>query len=88
MDPLVLGYTQRHLPATPEDGYNPLMTRLIIWIIVGLLALSFFGISLRGLVDSPTNQDNVSFLTQMLNAGWDMISTWVEDLWDSIRNLW
>ncbi|MEK9160659.1 MAG: hypothetical protein AAB440_01305 [Patescibacteria group bacterium] len=64
------------------------MTRLIIWIIVGLLALSFFGISLRGLVDSPTNQDNVSFLTQMLNAGWDMISTWVEDLWDSIRNLW
>ncbi|MBY0110437.1 hypothetical protein K2Y00_00295 [Patescibacteria group bacterium] len=64
------------------------MTRLIIWIIVGLLALSFFGISLRGLVDSPTNQDNVSFLTQMLNAGWDIISAWAEDLWDSIRNLW
>ena len=64
------------------------MTRLIIWIVIGLLALSFFGISLRGLVDSPTNQDNVSFLTQLVRSGWEIISTWFEGLWDSIRNLW
>lgn len=52
------------------------MARLIVWIIVGLLALSFFGISLRALVDNPTNQDNWQFLLAMLRDGWDYIETW------------
>ena len=64
------------------------MVRLIIWIVVGLLALSFFGISLQGLVDNPTNQENVSFLSQMVRAGWDMIVEAFMDLWQSIKNLW
>lgn len=54
---------------------------------MGLLALSFFGISLRGLVDNPTNQDNVDFLSQMLRSGWSMIEVWVMDLWDALKDL-
>ncbi len=62
------------------------MVRLAIWIVIGLLALSFFGISLQNLVDSPTNQDNVSFLTTLVRAGWEMIVGWLTDLWNSLRS--
>lgn len=53
------------------------MVRLIIWIVVGLLALSFFGVSLRSLIDSPTNQENVSFLSQLLHQGWATFTAWL-----------
>ncbi len=59
------------------------MVHLIIWVVIGLLALSFFGISLRALVDNPTNQDNVSFLMIMLNAGWGYIEAW----WNSFISI-
>ena len=59
------------------------LIKLIVWIIVGLLALSFFGISLRALVDTPTNQDNVEFLITTLQMGWDYIVSW----WQSFSSV-
>ncbi len=59
------------------------MVHLIIWVIIGLLALSFFGISLRSLVESPASQDNFSYLFMLLEQGWDYIVAW----FGSIRNL-
>lgn len=56
------------------------MIRLIVWIFVGLLALSFFGISLRSLAGSPTNQDNLAFLLSVLQDGWGYITAWFADL--------
>lgn len=53
------------------------MVKLIVWIAIGLLALSFFGISLKSLIDSPTNQENVSFLTQLLQQGWNTMAAWL-----------
>ena len=66
------------LPGLLERAILVLMDliKLIVWIIVGLLALSFFGISLRALVDTPTNQDNVEFLITTLHMGWDYIVSW------------
>lgn len=63
------------------------MVHLIIWAVVGLLALSFFGISLRALVDNPTNQDNVSFLMIMLDMGWNHIEAWWYDF-TSVFSKW
>lgn len=63
------------------------MARLIIWIVIGLLALSFFGISLRGLVENPTNQDNLSFVFAMVDSGWSMIKMWLFDMWDIVRGV-
>ncbi len=63
------------------------MVRLIIWIVIGLLALSFFGISLRGLVENPTNQDNLSFVFAMVESGWSMIKMWLLDMWDTVRGI-
>jgi hypothetical protein len=62
------------------------MVHLIIWIVIGLLALSFFGISLRALVDNPTNQDNMEFLTSTLHMGWDYILAWLTELWSHLTN--
>lgn len=54
------------------------LVRLVVWIIIGLLALSFFGISLRALVDNPTNQDNMEFLVKTLEMGWGYVVVWWE----------
>lgn len=64
------------------------MVRLIIWVVVGLLALSFFGISLRGLVENPTNQDNLSFVFAMVESGWHMILAWLSTIPDWFGDLW
>ncbi|MGB4076098.1 MAG: hypothetical protein WBK28_00120 [Minisyncoccia bacterium] len=55
------------------------IAKLIVWIVIGLLALSFFGISLRALVDNPTNQDNMEFLVSSLEIGLDYITAWWND---------
>lgn len=60
------------------------MVRLIIWVIIGLLALSFFGVSLRALVESPTSQENFSYLWNLLQQGWDYIVAWVSSLFDLV----
>lgn len=52
------------------------MLHLIVWVVIGLLALSFFGISLRSIANSPTNQDNLSFLADTLRMGWGYVESW------------
>ncbi|MEJ0053242.1 MAG: hypothetical protein WDN10_00745 [bacterium] len=49
------------------------MLKLIFWIVVGVLALSFFGISLRAIITSPIGQDNLGFLWMLVVQGWDAI---------------
>jgi hypothetical protein len=60
------------------------MVRLIAWIVVLLLALSFFGVSLKSLVNSPTNKENVSFISQLLHQGWATMLSWLHNLLDPI----
>jgi hypothetical protein len=43
----------------------------IIIIVVALLALSYFGINLRQLVNQPTTQDNVSYVASTTVTVWD-----------------
>lgn len=49
------------------------MLKLVFWIIVLVLALSFFGISLRSIIESPAGQQNFNYLWQLIQAGWDMV---------------
>lgn len=63
------------------------MVKLIIWVIVGLLALSFFGISLRALIDSPTNQDNIQLIWTMFSNGWHFIKLWLDGIILSVQNV-
>jgi hypothetical protein len=63
------------------------MVRLIVWIVVGLLALSFFGISLEALYTSPTNQENMSFLTKLFMEGWNVIADQLNGFVEWIRGI-
>lgn len=56
------------------------MLRLIVWIVIGVLALSFFGISLRELVQDPHTQDNLRFLVETLKSGWHFLTGWTSAL--------
>ena len=47
------------------------IVKLIILIVVALLVLSYFGISLRALVNSPTTQDNISYTASSTVTVWD-----------------
>ncbi|MEK7100141.1 MAG: hypothetical protein AAB883_03325 [Patescibacteria group bacterium] len=49
------------------------MLRLIILVVVMVLVLSFFGVSIRAIVESPTGHDNVNFVWQIVQNGWDLV---------------
>ena len=52
------------------------MVRFLIIIAILILALSFFGISIRAIVQSPTGQDNFSFVWDMIQNGWHILTAW------------
>ena len=63
------------------------MVKLIILILIGVLILSFFGISLRTLVLSPTAQDNFNFAWQLVLQGWNWLVVWFNGLQASLQHL-
>lgn len=60
------------------------MLRLIVYIVVGLLALSFLGVSLQGLIENPTTQENFRFFVSLLEQGWDSLVAWLSAIVDPI----
>lgn len=63
------------------------MVRLLIWIVVGVLALSFFGVSLQALIDDPTTQDNFSYVFGLVEQGWEMTVAWFTDFRGEAQDL-
>ena len=47
------------------------MLKLIVLILIGVLALSFFGITIQSIVNSPAGQANFSYIGHILTLGWD-----------------
>lgn len=60
------------------------MLRLIVYIVVGLLVLSFLGVSLQQLIENPTTQANFTFFVGLLQQGWDMLLAWLSALVDPV----
>jgi hypothetical protein len=50
------------------------MAKLIFWLFVLFLALSFFGISIESIVRSPAGQANLAYVGQLLVALWNWLS--------------
>ncbi len=63
------------------------MVRLVIWLVVGLLALSFFGISLEALYNTPTNQENMNFLLKLFMQGWNIIADQLNGIVEWLKSL-
>jgi hypothetical protein len=49
------------------------MIRTIILILVIVLLLSFFGISIQSVVNSPAGQENFGFLWDLIKDGWETV---------------
>ncbi len=47
--------------------------KLILLLIVGVLALSYFGISIKGIIESPVGQENLTILGKAIIWVWDNI---------------
>ena len=62
------------------------MVKLIILILVGTLALSFFGITIQSIVNSPVGQENFAYLGHLLTLGWDYLVMWFREAGYSIMN--
>ena len=54
-----------------HTNQNRGIVKLIILIVVALLVLSYFGISLRALVNNPVTQDNISYTASTTVTVWD-----------------
>jgi len=50
------------------------MVKMVFWVVFGVLALSFFGISLRELIQDPQTQDNFSFIIDLVRNGWNFLT--------------
>ncbi len=49
------------------------MLRLIFWVVVGVLALSFFGISLQSIISSPAGQENFAYVWHLVVSLWNWL---------------
>ncbi|MBI2025686.1 hypothetical protein HYT04_02790 [Candidatus Kaiserbacteria bacterium] len=49
------------------------MLHLAFSIFVLLLALSFFGISIQAVINSPAGQENIAYLLYLLSQAWQWI---------------
>ncbi len=56
------------------------MIRLIIWVAIFILILSFFGISLKSIVNSPLTHENFMYVWQLIQESWRALVASVEHL--------
>lgn len=62
------------------------MIRFTIILVILVLALSYFGISIRHIAESPAGTDNFAYLTNILSIGWDILVSWIVGFADAIKN--
>lgn len=52
--------------------------KLAFWTAVFFLALSFFGISIQKIIESPAGQANLSYLADLAGVLWKWLLTVIE----------
>lgn len=63
------------------------MIRFIIILAILLLALSYFGISVRHIVESPSGQDNFSYVWGLVQTGWNILVAWITGFAEHVRSV-
>ncbi|HQT82784.1 MAG TPA: hypothetical protein PLW99_01385 [Candidatus Paceibacterota bacterium] len=51
--------------------------KLVFLVLVLVLALSFFGISIQAIVNSPAGQANFAYLFNLLHQAWLWATAWI-----------
>lgn len=61
------------------------LIRTIILIVIALLVLSYFGLNIRSIVNSPAGQENFSYVQELMIKAWDgYLKKPVTYLWNDI----
>lgn len=63
------------------------LVRFILLVAILVLALSFFGISIRSIVESPAGRDNFTFLWELIRTGWHVLMNWFSVLSTTFREV-
>lgn len=50
------------------------------WIFVLLLTLSFFGISIQAIINSPAGQDNFGYALEILIDAWEWVVHFIQSI--------
>jgi hypothetical protein len=53
------------------------MFRIVFWVFIFFLALSFFGISLEKIITSPAGQANINYILNLLTQLWLWATFWI-----------
>ncbi len=69
-----------------ERSILSLMIRFIILLVLVVLALSYFGISIRHIVESPSGTDNLTYVWSLIQNGWDILVAWISGFAEGVRN--
>ena len=56
------------------------MLNLLFWIFVLVLGLSFFGISIKAIIESPAGQSNFGYLLHLLSLLWQWLIIHIHQL--------
>ncbi len=56
------------------------MFRLAFWIFILFLALSFFGISVQAIINSPAGQQNFAYLAYFIVFGINWAWTYLQEI--------
>ena len=56
------------------------MLNLLFWIFVLVLGLSFFGISIKAIIESPAGQSNFLYLLHLLSLLWQWLIAYLHQL--------
>jgi membrane-bound acyltransferase YfiQ involved in biofilm formation len=54
------------------------MVKILILIVIAILVLSFFGITIQSIVQSPAGQANFAYIWSLIVMGWNWIVTFVQ----------
>lgn len=49
------------------------MIKIILYVIIGVAILSYFGVDIKRAVESPTTRENFSYVTQASLYVWDHV---------------
>lgn len=60
------------------------MFHLAFWLFVLVLGLSYFGISIQDIVNSPAGQANLTYVGHLLVQLWQMAIPYIQHLFSTI----
>jgi len=54
------------------------MLSLIFWAFILVLGLSYFGISVEAILNSPTGQQNIAYISHLLSDAWVWLQPYIQ----------